>query len=441
MTAIFLLVIVPLIAQSPQKQENFKFVADFAGEIQKNTVYRFPLPVEVFKKCFRLASEIRIFDSTGLEIPFLIIDNKEGPEVPEYFDLEITGYNDFAGYSIVSLKSPKPTVPIIQLQLSVPQRDFKKSVELAGSYDQKIWTVLAKDSIYDFSSQVDLRKTDISFAKSDFPNLRLKISDDMKKNPIPDSIQLKYDKLEFRVDQAKSEKLRFDRITAKAVEKTEKKMIMDQVSFQSLPIELNKERNSEINLEANLPFSRIDLGVDGNYFYRTVSVYGSESGEKDAFHFITTGAIYKFPLLGREESKSFVEPTPFADHYFRYYKIIVENKNNPPLDIKKITFLWIQKNLFFVGLKDNSHYRLFVGNPDADLPDYDIARFIRPDNWQQLDAKIVEAGPVVTNTGFSPKPAAGQKSRVEKIILMAVVFSLVILIGYFIFQLMKKTPT
>ena len=431
---IILLVTGALAAQTPQKPENFKYMADFKGAIEKKEVYRFPLAIDILRKCLRPASEMRVFDGQGLEIPFVIIDNLIEPGFSEHFDLIITGYDDLAGYSLLTLKSPRTHTPIVQLSLSVPQRDFRKSVELSGSTDQKTWTVLAEDSIYDFSSQVDLRKTEISFTKSDYPFLRLKISDHLEKGQLPDSIQLKYENMEFRVDQAKTPKLRFDRITAKTAEKFEKKMVFDSIAFQSFPLGTGMNQNSEISLEAGLPFHSIEFAVSNDFFFRRVSIYGSDSNEKDSFRFLTTGTIYKFPLLGREESNNHIAYGLPHDPQFRFYKIVIENKNNPPLVIGKITLSWIQKNLFFIGLNNSAPYRLFFGNPSATRPDYDISRFIRSDNWQQLDAQIIAAGPVTANAGFKPKISGEQKSKREKIILMAVVIGLVLLIGFYIFK-------
>lgn len=100
---------------------------------------------------------------------------------------------------------------------------------------------------------------------------------------------------------------------------------------------------------------------------------------------------------------------------------------------------WVQKNLFFIGLKDSQLYRLYAGHPGATPPDYDISRFIRADNWRQLDSQIIKAGPIRPNPDFSLKPTDEQKTKNEKIILMVVVIFLVAIIGSFIFQLIKKT--
>ncbi len=436
---LFILVCIPAaaIAAAPAPSD-FSYCADVQGEVKAESLYQIHLADEIVQKAGAGFDDMRLFDTSQKETPWVVIPNIPPHETIETYPLEITGYDSDASSATVTLKLPQKHRPISVLDLTIADRDFKKRVALFGSSDGKTWQPVTEDSIYDFSSQVNVRKTKIELAKTDYRYFRLKLADFKPKAGTGPSIKLKYEGLDFSVNGVLQKKdLRIQSVEGSTQTPSEKKPVYDRKIFDKLAPTQDKDGNTVIVLQADLPLDRLTFDIANPYYYRTVTVYGSSTGKGDSYRYLMSQVIYRFPLSSdQHEEKTYLEQRVPKQ---AYYKVVIMNKNNPPLELKGLTFSWVQQDLYFIALKDNERYSLCFGNPRVRKPDYDIANFVNQNTLSQNVYARVELASLRASGG--PRPTLGDRfAGMEKLVLKVVVILLVIGMGLWLYTLMKKAP-
>lgn len=429
--------IVPAAAAAPTPAD-FSYCADVQAVIKADALYQAHLSDEIIQKTNAGLYDMRLFDSSGKETPFTVIENVPPyEETAEAYPLEITGYASGAASAVITMKLPQKHRPISLLDFDIADRDFKKRVSLSASSDGKTWQPLAEDSVYDFTSQVNLRKTRVEFAKTDAKFFRLTLTDFTSPSTAQQSITLKYEGLEFSVNNAQKKELRINSVKGGTSVPAEKRPVYDRRTFTDLSSTPDKEGNTVVALTAVLPVDQLSVDVTDHYYYRIVNLYGSNTGKEDSYRLLASQPIYRFPLSSeRHEEKNQIES---PSQRYAYYKVVILNKNNPPLDIRGITMSWVQQNLYFIALKNDEHYSLCFGNQHMTRPDYDIVKFVNRNTLSQhayehatLAAPVRSGGPSLT--------LRERFAGMEKLVLRIVVVLLVIGMGFWLYTLLKKTP-
>ncbi len=415
--------------------KDFQYCAEVAGQAKVNALYSVHLPGEVIEKCSSGCIDLRLFGPGGREIPFVVIENVAPPEPQENYPLEITGYTPSGTEAVINMKLPEKHRPVTVLEINTSDRDFKKRAVLSTSRDNKTWRVIAEDAIYDFSSRVDLRKTRLEFKKTDDRYFRLKLTDDGGKEPGKSSIRLKYEGLDFSVEGMAKKELHIQGVRALTALYRERVPVYDSRTFPDLSAKTDKDGNTVIILNAGLPVERLSFNVADPYYSRNVAVYANAPEDDDAYRFLTRGTIYRFALDGRKEEQAFIEARSSKQ---ASYRIVIENRGNPPLDVKTVDLSWVRQDLFFLALNDGDRHTLCFGNDTLSMPEYDIARFITRENLARHSPVSLTTSEIGVNAGFVPKAPKQKRARIEKLILTVVAVVLVIGMGSWLFTLIRK---
>ncbi|NWF91716.1 MAG: DUF3999 family protein [Syntrophaceae bacterium] len=415
---------------------NFRYSAILNEKIKKGAFYRVILPGAILEGCERFGHDIRIFDKENREIPFVVLDNRIPPKKTNRYALEVLSYDDQATRTKIVLKRPNPITPVNRMEIDSPDRDFNKAVTVSGSSDLKNWKTLARESIYDFSSRVNLRKMYLQLGNNTYPYFQL-IIDEEKEKGIFQNIKLKFNGMDFSASMYTKKKLKVSRFVVLDDTEGHEKVIYDE--FKLLPSVLTDptKRVTEIEFNSVLPFSALEFAIDHPYYCRPVRLYGTATGRKKDSVLIKQDSLYSFPISNQEQTKKHID-IPMAQGY-RSYRVVIENDVNPPLKIEAITLRWAQKQLFFIGLDDHQEYRLFWGSPTVEEGNYDIAKMIRADNWFNQPTLSIQISPIAQNPGYRPFKGKDDKSLIEKNILVIVIILVVIVVAFFLFQLWKKT--
>ena len=416
---------------------DFTYCAEVQGTVKAESLYQVHLGNEIIQKAGAGLEDLRLFDASRKETPFVVIGNVPPHETIETYPLEITGYDHDASSAVVIMKLPQKHRPISMLNLDIADKDFKKRVMLQGSSDNRTWAPIMEDTIYDFSSQVNVRKTKLEFAPNDARFFRLTMTDFDPRIADQPSIKLKYKDLDFSVSGVQKKELRIHSVQGSTGMPAEKRPVYEQKTFADLSPTQDKDGNTVILLPAALPVDKVMLDVANPYYYRSVYLYGSSTGKEDSWQFLANDVIYRFPLSSEQrEERNVLEHHPPKQ---AYYKIVVMNKSNPPLVIKTVTFFRVQQNLYFIALRDNERYSLCFGNTRVRRPDYDLARFVNQNTLSQHSFERMELSALQAGSG--PRPTLGERvSGMEKFILKIVVVLLVIGMGFWLYTLLKKAP-
>jgi hypothetical protein len=428
--------ILPLAEAAPLMPENFQYSADLKGQIKTHALYQIVLSKDVLQKCFYSnCNDLRLSDSNNNEVPYVIVTNYHHESTDSY-SFEITNYESGASADIITMKLPEKHRPISVIKLNIPETDFNKQIILHGSPDSKKWILLAEDNIYDFSSQVNLRKTEIKFNTSDYRYYRIQLVEKKLKEDEKETLSLKYKDLAFNVDNIKNKKIRISGILGQTATETSAPTAKDTAVFADLAGSVDSNRNTVIIIEANLPFDRIYIDVSDLYFYRDAAIYYSDTAEKNSWRLLSDNTIYSFPLQDRNETKNYID---CSTHKQKFYKFVIKNNDNPPLSVSRIRFEWIRKSLYFIALNEDEKYTLLFNNPGLDSPHYDLPKFINQNNWFSHKYEALELTHIKKNVNYKPSLPKDKQKRVEKTFLIGIVVILVAGLSYWLYALIRKT--
>jgi hypothetical protein len=414
-------------------KSDFKYFVPLNGSLQKNNLYQLHLTGDVIKKSENNLEDIRIFDKKGNTLPYVILKNQIPKAQVKQFNLDITEYFQSNGKDFVIARMPEKYLPVSTVELTIDDINFKKEVALSGSNDSKNWQLLKKNTIFDFSSSVPLRKTSIDFKKSNFKYYKIELSNDQGKNGNRnETLQLQYQELNLNLTKSFNRDLRINNITARTETGKEDIIKYDQADFTNLQVSQDEKRNTVINLTADLPADKISFSVANPYYSRQVEVLTSETGSKDSFSLVKSDNIYKISLADIQEKKDYIE---LSSPKHKFYKFVIFNRDNEPLDISRINFQWVRNDLYIMPRSDDAGYELYLGNKYINMPVYDFGNFLTGENWYLQKFTPVQSGSLVQNPEFKDILSPEEKEKNQKRILIAIVSVTVLILGIWIYRL------
>ncbi|MBF0591748.1 MAG: hypothetical protein HQL02_06635 [Nitrospirae bacterium] len=426
---------------------DFQYSAEIKDATRPNTLYRIHLTPEMLDKCSPGCNDLRLLDKDNNDVPYVILQDILPADKVETYALQITHYEATDTQAEIIMKMPDTYRPVSAIELSIADRDFNKKAVLYASRNGTDWDFITQEGIYDFTSQVDLRKTRLQFSASDYPLYRLILTDaDITTEGSQQTIHLKYEGLDFSAFGVKNKRVRINTVKASTAATAQQRVVYDQKVFNDLPAKLDDRKNTIVMVESAVPATSATLETSNPYYYRKVDVYYAIPTQRgiDSYAFYATHYVYSFPLVGQGASKDYLDLPPNPG---RQYKFVVNNASNPPLIVKSVVLSWVKRDLFFVSLKgagrtgnnDSGGYVLCFGGSGLKAPQYDLASFINQGNYFEKPFESVGSVVVASNAGYKP-PAQQLSQRVEKAILTVVVVALVVLIGFWIYKLSKNVP-
>ena len=409
-----------------------------------NQIYMAPLGVEIAERAGADFADLRILNSDSLEVPFVILNDFTPPEyIHNFYSMKVVDYSDGTDSAVLVMQMPDKRNPVEIIELDTNNRDFKKQVSVYGSGDKVEWQKIIEEPVFDFSSQVNYRKTEFRLErKYDFAYYKFVINNYAPNSGASgQSIKLKYDGLDFSVDNFKEEKLKINGVYAKTAYNVKKDgtTVYDEKIFDNLNITSDKNNNSVIDIEAGLYFDRVIFDIAPAFYRRNIKVYYSESAAPDSYKYMAEFAVYNIPL---DEYKNSRSDFWYSSPKHRFFRFVIENKNSQPLAVNKIKFAMVRKNLFFTATSPSAAHYICMGNASLKKPDYDITSFINQGNWYKLNYKTLAHGPLSLNAAYKEKtPPQPMRPEVEKALLSVIMIIVVAALGYWLFNLISGVPS
>lgn len=231
------------------------------------------------------------------------------------------------------------------LGLEIDGKSYSKQVQVYGRDAKSDWINIGSDTIYNFDGY---SKTDISFNNLQYYSFYRLVVLNNKENLDIKSLSLIYNKKEIDTRSfRKSLYLDFE------IENHEKKSIITLKNADKLKI-------SSLSIKAEGRYKRsfkVKKVVDGEELYTSVN-----------------GKIYNFQFNDVDISSNSIDLNSRIFEDCDEIKIIVDNKDNPPLKIETIKADYLVDKIIFKSDKETK-YKLFFGNSDASRPAYDIEDF------------------------------------------------------------------
>jgi len=379
-----------------EKVYGFEAMAPITGTIKADTPHRVRLSNEIIAASRDSMADLRLVDDTDALVPFVIYDDVIPATTPTVFTFEVKAFEAQEGVESFTLTCPKNAVPFRRLLFDTPARDFKKNVAISrwDDEDQK-WLMVTTDTIFDFSSRVDLRRTWIDIPRMEPGTLRVDVQSDTD-TPDDPGLSVTYKGLKltdgsgvggsFRIDAIRGSTARFDESRVKLDNKVFKKPAATQQADGSTVVDLGR---------VNMPVYEIMLLVDTPYFHRTVKVEMAQDKTPETWTTVATGEIFAMPGMTRKETLIAVQKPQFP-----YLRLRIENGDSPALKIRSLTVRRVRENLYFIPAVGRS-YRLLAGNPDVRHPSYDMARIISPKPAELAALPSLALGATTPNPAYN----------------------------------------
>jgi hypothetical protein len=234
-----------------------------------------------------------------------------------------------------------------RLRIATTQHNFKEAVRIETSDDGRTWAMARQDGLV-FDITTAGRKT--SALAVDYPvstRRYVRVTIPGWRDPAYlASAWLTYFKEAAAVRDTNST------LTPSATEdqKAQTTLLIADIGFQGLA------------------YDRLNITVEHGEFSRSVEI--STSSDSKEWSFAGQGVISR---TSQEERLSI----DFPEQWNRYVKVTVFNRDNPPLQVTRVSLSALRRLLRFPSLATGPYW-LYSGNPDAKQPSYDFASLAPP---------------------------------------------------------------
>lgn len=347
---------------------------------------------------------VRLEGSKNEEVPYDIVDLNVPIQVARPGELINRGTQGSTTTATVFLGKRQIHNHLV---IHTTDTDFIKEVTIEGSDDRTNWIKLdSPGKIADFSNSGEgFSKRDLIYNPVDYPYIRVTLTGAGKPVKI-DGVDILFE-------------------TGGA--KTERELLLKTERREYLP----KEQSDVITVSSsynNLLIDRLLFNIDCADFSRWVTVYGGNT-TKEWFP-VGEGKLESF------KQSSYVKTEfslPVNSQGYRYLKVVIRNGDSPPLKISSVRAVFTPRYLLF-PYKKGGEYRIYLTNPVAKVPEYDIRGF---------SLKILETNPPIwtisdpkSNPHFKPAVKAIPESEKHKWLLPSVLALLVAGLAVIIMKVM-----
>lgn len=388
------------------QMKEFKYKRELKGI--DNQWHQITLPNEMYGKISQDFADIRIFgikaNKDTIEAAYVLRKNNQSIINKEVaFKIINQSFNENGVFYTFEIPS---TQTINEIKTIFKNENFDWKVNLEGSNNQTEWYKILEDSRI---LSIKNSSTDFQFTKLIFPNS-----------------QYKY----YRIFIKTKDKAVLNE--AKVLSNDNKSGSYRDFAIKNQNISQNrKSKQTEINidLEMAVSVSLVKISVTNNFdFYRPISIqYLSDSVKTEK------GYIYNYENIGNGTLNS-LDKNEFKTNTTtaKKLRIIIENNNNPVLNISKIEVKGFTNQLA-VRFVEDANYFLVYGNKNAKKPTFDIINFTDkiPENLSDL---------TLGNETLIDKKAAVKTQPLfeNKYWLWGIMLLIIALLGWFSLRMMKK---
>lgn len=368
--------------------------------VDSSAYYHIYLPPAVTSKLNHKFSDLRIFNTQEVEIPYIRLSEDEIYKTAKSIELKIlqNDYKRAKKYSLLLIHNDNLiNINNFVLVVDNPQ-NAEAWVNIAGSNDLKNWNILKNNSRYmpEYSDSTTTQVRIDDLPETNFEYYRLMVFD--------------YNKLVFNVSKV----LNFD-IANKNIEFVEVQkptFIQDDTSESNLTI-------VQISFDEPQYIDKIKFGISQpNNFLRK-----AEIAKKDS----TTGRRIRLQFYDQNQKDFYLcsdstNELLLSRYFAKNMFLVVTNNDDSPLTFSDIT-VYQQKEYIVAYLEAGTEYSLLFGNKNIPAPIYDLKFF---NNKIPVECSIIEVLDIEQTTELN----GGKKTiHIKPFFLWIVFFIVVVFLG------------
>ncbi|MGE3316592.1 MAG: hypothetical protein AB7O26_15860 [Planctomycetaceae bacterium] len=419
--------------------------------LEKEELVVFPIDVDVYAESQPNFADLRILDENGNVVPYIVRKDVELRSRPtrvtwKVNDVALKRIDDRGLEIRFSLKDDKPNrdPSPTGMRLVTPLTNFEQRVQVYGINDQGAEEPLGKEAVlFDYTENMDVRNDEISLPENNYRKFRIvvqEITSDQESQLMELTRSLRTGTEEERQEKVmiRRRPFRIDRIELFTNSLGHKE---SGAFTRSYPIEKftavvdDLRKFTVITVETHRePLVEFELKTPNRHFDRRVRVQGIDTGgqtggEKEEALATTRISRLDFGDIRKNELR-----LPFAEQRFRTYRILIDNRDSPPLEYTGVEAKGHAYHVAFFATRGQK-LALYYGSDDAKAPDYDVAAIkaaIANDSGKR--AELGE--PVTVSDGTQPLRPSRFFSN--KVVFGALLIGLVLLLGWSLYHASRR---
>lgn len=425
----------------------WKKPVEFAeGEPAEEQLVAVPLDAQVYSRTSDDFADLRILNSGGKDVPYRIVkltENKQRTVEQTWFvkNPSLKPSND--GLDIrfsLDEDDPQPT----GVRIDTPLDNFEQRVRVYGLQDGEE-TLLADEAIFDYSQYMDVRRVEIPLAKNAFRSFRIVVD---KLTSEQESAILNLTR-NLQGDDETSKQERFSvnrrpfRIDRIGLGKKETRIEVESIVEQDWEIEIeniseDKEHKQTVVEFSTFrqPLSKLTLVTSSRNFGRRVRLeVPVKSGVRETWNEIASGSFSHLKYRDIEEEHLELS---FPETRSQTYRLIVENRDSPPLAIDGLEAQGHVHQLLFLAQPEETYELQYGRETDfAERPQYDtvaIERFLA----EGVAPQKVQLGKEIEDTRVPPGASTVKRFLNNPVFLGGLVLVMAALLGWGLYGAVKR---
>jgi hypothetical protein len=274
----------------------------------------------------------------------------------------------------------KRELPVAELVIRSPLRNFEKDVTVSGCDDMNSWEELAAgQAIFDYSRFLDLRNETVRLAPGRWRYLRISVSNlsEEKRAPLRQIVretQAGAALKESETTTINTEDFRVDRIVALARVADETVTGPETRSYGVSAFEVRSDpekKETVVRFDVNrVPVTGVKLVIRGSQFSRAARLECSDDPRgREGWRSLGRGTLARIDLARTHvDSVSFSLPGARC----RHLRVTIFNGDSPPLDVAGVEVTGEAQDLLFFG-RAGAKLTMAYGGSSGPMPQYDIA--------------------------------------------------------------------
>jgi hypothetical protein len=439
-------------AGAADREPAFRFRKELdRGTAAGEEILAVPLDSEIYAATREGYPDMRIMDDRGSQVPYVLEPAAERRTI----QVRVTCASQVASLHVDEGKAMEIVVKLDEkaenahgATIRTPLVDYEHRVRVYGSLDGKEWALLVNEGlIYDYTRFMDIRNRDIEFPVNEFRLFKLVVEQelDTHESPLFELIRRREaGKPDRQVEITRLEGRPF-RIDGVELWRTLERPGRRKPEIVRYPLERfqvehdSKQKVTRIEVRSRRePLTRFSLQPASRNFSRTARVLVPiQRGVRTDWVEVGSHTLSVIQLRGYRHA---VLDIDFPEQRRELYQIVVENADNPPLEITGVEAEGPRLRLVFLSAPGRT-YGVEYGSDTAEPPRYDTAAVLASLSNGYRPA-TVKLGPQIANRGYRGERGLRDNIGGPVILTLAIVVMVVVL-AWALFragQRIKKLP-
>jgi hypothetical protein len=380
--------------------------------------------------------DLRIVDDRGTMVPYMLepVTRRKTTQGRQSCASKVVSLHvdDGKGLEIV-VELDEKAPGITGATIRTPLADYERRVRVYGLRSGVDWVPLVTDgAIFDYSRFMDVHNRDVVIPANDYRRFKLVVEHELdeRESPLRDLIRgrtegKKDDQIE--ITQILRRPFRIDgvdlwRTIEKDRESKAETFPYPTADFRAEPDAKKKVSRVEFKSRRE-PLTRLSVSTASRNFSRPAKVLiPVQDGLRTDWVEVGHGTLSLIQFRAFRRAELYVD---FPQQRQERYQLVIENADNPPLEITGVEAEGGGNRLVFVATEGRT-YRVQYGSDTVEPPNYDTAAVLGPlqKGYQPVTVKL---GPQLANPGFQPPRGTADFWNSKIFLALAIVVMVLVL--------------